>query len=164
MHVSSRMGMREKEPWLDAHRLGRRTILVAEEDGDKRRLLASALRGDGYEVMEAANGFELLEQLNAAMVFGDLAGVPDAIVMGLWMHGVSGLSIVHGLKDARWSTPIVLISKDRERELGEEPTRLGAHALFEEPFDIDDLRTVILNLVPASGRRPARPAAEAKLG
>jgi two-component system nitrogen regulation response regulator NtrX len=160
------MGMREKEHKVDAHRLGRRRILVAEEDGQNRRLLASALRADGYEVVEAANGFDLLEQLSAALVFGDLAGAPDAIIMDLWMHGVSGLSIVDGLRDAEWPTPVVLISKDRGHERREELSRFGAHAVFQEPFDIDDLRTVILNLVPASGRRSIRPAAsaEAKLG
>lgn len=164
MHVSSRMGMREKNHAMDVHRLGRRRVLVAEEDGDTRRLLASALRADGYEVIEATNGFELLEQLSGALVFGDPAGMPEAIVMGLWMHGVSGRSIVDGLRDAQWSTPIVLISKQRGREPREELARCRAHALFEEPFDMDDLRTVLLNLVPAPGRRSVRAPSEAKLG
>jgi CheY-like chemotaxis protein len=158
------MGMREKDHGMDVHRLGRRRVLVAEEDGDHRRQLASALRADGYEVVEATNGFELLEQLSAALVFGDPAGVPDAIVMSLWMHGVSGRSIVDGLRDVQWSTPIVLISKERGSAPREEPACCGAHAIFEEPFDIDDLRTVLLNLVPASGRRSGRSAGEAKLG
>ena len=38
-------------------------LLVAEDDGDLRRLLSAALRRDGHQVVEARDGAELLEAL-----------------------------------------------------------------------------------------------------
>jgi len=42
-------------------------ILLAEDDAEMRRLLALVLRRDGHQVVEARDGGELLEALDAAM-------------------------------------------------------------------------------------------------
>ncbi|MGH7287423.1 MAG: response regulator, partial [Myxococcota bacterium] len=48
------------------------TILLVEDDAELRRMLASALRRDGYSVEEAANGDAALDWLDAGVRVGNL--------------------------------------------------------------------------------------------
>ena len=43
------------------------TVLVADDDDDMRALVATTLRSDGYVVIEASDGAELLERLEGAL-------------------------------------------------------------------------------------------------
>lgn len=43
-------------------------VLLAEDDGELRSLLAQALRRDGHRVIEASDGSELLEQIASDFV------------------------------------------------------------------------------------------------
>jgi CheY-like chemotaxis protein len=123
-------------------------ILVAEDDEDIRTLIAIALRRDGYDVIEARTGAELLEHIGSSMLFGDAFPPPDVIVSDVRMPGFTGLEVLAGLRDANWHTPILLITAYGNDETYEEAARLGASGVFDKPFDMDDLRTAILNLVP----------------
>lgn len=120
-----------------------------------RGTVAGALRGDGYDVVEAVSGFELLEEISPALLSDDPSQGPDAIIMDVWVPGIMGLSILGGLRDAHWPTPIVLIAGSREHAVREISLRLGADAVFERPFEIDDLRTFLLNTVPGTLRGPS---------
>ena len=44
---------------------GRPLVLVAEDDPDMRRLLAAVLTRDGYRVIEACNGVDLVGRIDA---------------------------------------------------------------------------------------------------
>jgi DNA-binding response OmpR family regulator len=59
----------------------------------------------------------------------------------------TGLQIVAALRESRWRTPVVLMTA-----FGDEATRRQAESLnallFDKPFDVDDLRTAVANLLP----------------
>jgi DNA-binding response OmpR family regulator len=145
----------EEEPTHEymAHRP---RILVAEAEQENRDCMVAALRADGYDVVAVTNGFDLLDELSTALLLGLPAQGPDAIIMDVWMPGVSGLSILGGLRDAGWQTPIVLITGGFGRELRGRSKRIGANAVFEKPFEMDDLRTVVMNLVPHAPKSSTR--------
>jgi DNA-binding response OmpR family regulator len=73
-------------------------------------------------------------------------GPPDAIIMDVRMPGYSGIHILAALRAAQWSTPVILITAFGDARVHEEGARLGAAVVFDKPFDIDDLRTALLNL------------------
>jgi len=123
-------------------------VMVAEDDDDIRAMIAAVLRRDGYDVVEAKNGADLLDQIGS-LLFLRFAP-PDLIVSDIRMPGFSGLQVLAGLRSADWHTPIVLITAYGGDGVYEEAKKLGADAVFGKPFDIDDLRTVVLNMVPAS--------------
>jgi CheY-like chemotaxis protein len=128
-----------------------RRVIVAEDATDIRQMVAVALRGLGYETIEAASGAELLDHLADAVLSEEPALRPHLIVSDIRMPGLTGLEILAGLRQAGWRTHIVLMTAYADAETRAEAHRLGADALFAKPFDIEDLLTLIVNMPPASG-------------
>jgi CheY-like chemotaxis protein len=127
-------------------------VIVAEDDPDVRQLVTVAFRGLGYDVVEAATGSELLDELGDGLLTGNPAGKPDVIISDIRMPGLTGIEILAGLRQAEWPTIIVLMTAFSDRETREEAQRLGADAFFEKPFEIDDLMTVVVNMTPNTPR------------
>jgi CheY-like chemotaxis protein len=128
-------------------------VLLAEDDAEMRRVVGDALRGDGYEVVEAVDGGRLLVDIAARLKGGDGAGSVDLIVSDIRMPICTGLQILAALRDARWRTPVILMTA-----FGDEAVRRHAEGLdavlFDKPFEVDDLRTAVANLLPRE--RPPR--------
>ena len=119
--------------------------MIAEDDADLRRLVSAVLAYDGYEIIEVKDGTELFDQLSRRRSKGAL---PDVIVSDVFMPGLSGLDVLGKMRELDIHAPVVLMtafshgcSEARAREL-------GAVTLVEKPFEIDDLRMIVLNLVP----------------
>ena len=113
-------------------------IILAEDDHEMRDMLATSLRKDGYDVTLAKDGGELLEHL-AFQRF-------DIVISDIRMPVCSGMSVLEGLRDGRWSVPVILMTA-----FGDAETRARAESkdalFFDKPFDVDDLRTAVMNLV-----------------
>ncbi|WP_438024134.1 response regulator [Sorangium sp. So ce233] len=121
-------------------------VLLAEDDRELRLLLATALRRDGYEVLEARDGNHLLEIMGESLVSS--GGAPlDIVVSDIRMPGKSGLELLAGLRRDDWSTPVVLITAFGDPETHAEAYGLGADAVLDKPLDVDDLRVVVQALV-----------------
>jgi CheY-like chemotaxis protein len=129
-------------------------VLVADDDSDLRALLKAALVRDGHEVIEAADGREALDTLSP-LLFKETKHGPDLIVTDIRMPGVSGLSLVAGLRACGCTMPVIVISAHHGSKLHEEATRAGANAVLAKPFELDDLRTAVTNLVQPSYRARA---------
>ena len=134
--------------------MNRPHVLVADDDDDTRRLLGTALRGDGCDVTEACNGRELLRLLTQHPVPNADQPSPDLIVMDIRMPKMDGLSVLFGLREAGWTTPIILISAFATDVLRAQASALRVDAFFAKPFDIDDVRCVAVILLGAT-RSPA---------
>src|SRR5215470_10359553 len=66
-------------------------VLLAEDDPYMRQLLASALRKDGYEVIEAKDGVECLGCMQSWVFDHAAPTLPDIIISDIRMPGWSGL-------------------------------------------------------------------------
>jgi two-component system response regulator (stage 0 sporulation protein F) len=117
-------------------------VLLAEDDPDMRALVRAALMADGHDVIEAANGREALDLLSP--LYGALRP-PDVIVTDVRMPGLSGLLLASGLRACGCTTPIIIISAHCDG-LREQARRVGADAVFAKPFEVDDLRTAVMNV------------------
>jgi CheY-like chemotaxis protein len=120
-------------------------VLLAEDDDEMRRLLASSLRLDGHEVIEARDGRELVAHIGPGL---DGALSYDLVVSDLLMPGAGGITVLSRL--ARHASPpaLVVITAFGTDDLHAWAHDIGAVATFDKPFDIDDLRTVALNIPP----------------
>jgi CheY-like chemotaxis protein len=119
------------------------TILVADDDDDMRSLVAETLRTDGYRVVEAADGAELVEYLRTAL--DDPSMRPDVVVTDVLMPKLSGLGVLTELRRAQWGVPVIVITVLADDSVRSAAERLGAVAILKKPFDADDFRTAILN-------------------
>ncbi len=120
-------------------------ILLAEDDSEMRALIAAMLAGDGYLVIEARDGQELLlaiERLKAGSVR------PAMVVSDVRMPGYSGLDLLAILRCASWTLPVVLITAFGDEDTHTEARELGAIAVLDKPFDLDDLRAVVRAAAP----------------
>ena len=131
-------------------------ILLAEDDPALRSLLAAALVRDGYSVVEAADGSEVLDLLALHLVAN--TGLPrlDVIVSDVRMPGWTGLDVLVGLRALPGAPPVVLITAFGGDEFRDRARRLGAAATLDKPFDIDDLRGVIRQTLAAAAATSSR--------
>jgi two-component system chemotaxis response regulator CheY len=119
-------------------------ILIVEDSGTMRSLIASTLEElvHPVKVEEAENGFEALRLLPR--------NAYDLILTDINMPDINGLELVSFVKqDDRYSgIPLVIIStesSERDRLRGME---LGADAYLVKPFEPDELRRVVSDLLP----------------
>ena len=90
-------------------------------------------------------------------LYGGPLEVPDLVISDIRMPGYSGFEVLAGLRRADRRTPFILITALGEHETYAEARRLGATFIFHKPFEVDDLRTAVLNLVPPGhSDRPLR--------
>ena len=110
------------------------SILLAEDDKEMRSLLALMLRKEGYQVCECTDGLSLLDMLS-----------------DIRMPGVTGMEILMGANELDNFPPIILITAFGDKETHMQAERLGAVALFDKPFDIDEmLKKVHAILLPSA--------------
>jgi CheY-like chemotaxis protein len=108
-------------------------IVLAEDDREMRELLAWALRRDGYEVVQAENGMELLDRVAASHE----SGMPiDLVIADVRMPGVTGLEALDWLREAGCDEPVILITAFGDASTHQDATRLGAWAVLDKPFEI----------------------------
>ena len=122
-------------------------VLVAEDDVEMRRVVADALRDDGYDVVELSDGGRLLVDIATRIEDEEAAGESvDLIVSDIRMPICTGLQILEVLRQSHWHTPVILMTA-----FGDDATRKHAEGLmavlFDKPFDLDDLRTAIAHLL-----------------
>jgi CheY-like chemotaxis protein len=126
------------------------TVLVADDDGDMRALVAETFRSDGYTVIEARDGFELLDRLEHA--FDDPRALPDVVVTDVMMPHLSGIGVLDALRRAHLHFPVILMTVLADDSVHTLARRLGAVGVLHKPFDVDDLRTAVMNAVVAYAR------------
>jgi CheY-like chemotaxis protein len=120
-------------------------VLLAEDDDEMRTLLASSLRLDGHDVIEARDGRELVARTGPGP---DGASSYDLVVSDVLMPGAGGITVLSRLAHDESPPPIVVITAFGTEDLHAWARAIGAVATFDKPFDIDDLRTVVMNVTP----------------
>lgn len=115
------------------------SVLLAEDDAELRALLAWVLRDDGFRVTECDHGVELLEHLGTSILGEEPAEQFDLIISDIRMPGVSGLTVLEGIKDRVGFPPVIMITAFGDDETHARARQFCAAAIFDKPFDMDDL-------------------------
>ena len=91
-----------------------RRLMLAEDDVETRRPLGAALRRQGFEVVEACDGAELLEHISSLahehrLAAGGIAvrsgGAYDAVIADNQLPEPCGLDVLAALQCARFPCP-----------------------------------------------------------
>jgi DNA-binding NtrC family response regulator len=116
----------------------RGVILLVDDEEKIRKTLGRVLRGEGHEVIDAADGRQAREQL-ARHVF-------DLVLVDNLMPGVTGLELI---REIAASTPdaerpqIVLMTAHASVRDAVDAMKLGALDYLQKPFEIEELLVVV---------------------
>jgi CheY-like chemotaxis protein len=126
----------------------RKKVLIAEDYADIRQMTRIMIESIGFDVIEAANGFEAIEQAKMNR--------PDVVLMDIAMpmlNGITAASMIHQLDECR-DIPIIAITAFG-REYVDQASEYGFDAIIEKPVDMDELKLILesrLNVPPALTR------------
>jgi DNA-binding response OmpR family regulator len=121
-------------------------ILVVEDDAPIRRGIVDALRIEGFQAVEAADGkagMELALEVDCELVLLDLV-----------LPGTQGLDILQAVRESRPTLPVIILTamgdeSDRVRGL-----RLGADDYVVKPFSVSELMARVQAVLRRSPQRP----------
>ncbi len=107
----------------------KRKILIADDESDSLQLISTRLRANGYNVVTAADGQEVLTKVKDEH--------PDLVILDLMMPKLDGYKACRLLKfDVRYrKIPIVILSARAQPEDMQLIKECGADVYFVKPFD-----------------------------
>lgn len=118
-------------------------ILIVDDEKTIRRFLKATLKSHGYDVFEASNGREALDQ--------SVSAHPDAIILDLGLPDADGIEITRKIRQ-RVKTPIVILSVREDESDKIAALDAGADDYLTKPFSAGEmlarLRAVMRRLVP----------------
>jgi two-component system OmpR family response regulator len=119
-----------------------KTILICEDDSNLRTLVRLAL-GQGYNFLEAPDGYVAMELLRRTE--------PDLIVLDLMLPGRSGLELLGEIRRVAGHerTPVIVISAWAHSDTA--AVAAGANRFVAKPFDPRDLHDAVVDLLEGNG-------------
>lgn len=112
-------------------------VLVADDDEAMRSMLSTSLRRRGLVVDECADGRELLERLQVLRERSRRLGL---VVSDIRMPGPNGLDVVHWIARCLPDVPVILITSFGDEQTHRRAKALGAVAVIDKPFDLEELQ------------------------
>ncbi len=123
-----------------------RRLLIVEDSASTRALVrtivedeafAQELGGGGFEVTEAASGFDAMRLLPR--------GPYDVIITDINMGDINGLELIKFVRqsDRHRTTPLIIISTQSTERDVERALSLGADTFLPKPFSPETLRKAI---------------------
>jgi two-component system chemotaxis response regulator CheY len=117
-----------------------KTILTVDDSRTMRDMLRFALAEAGYRVVQAIDGIDGLEQLQAQGA--------DVIITDINMPNLDGLGFIERVRSdpLRRATPILVLTTESEPEVKERARKAGATGWIVKPFNpgklVDAIRRV----------------------
>jgi CheY-like chemotaxis protein len=122
-------------------------VLLAEDDDAFRMFLADVLRGDGHEIIEVDNGLRLLEQIASVAAEGSGLEKFDLIVSDIRMPHFDAFEVVAAMRRAEIDVPVVLMTAFGDSRTHEWAEQCRVLDVLDKPFEVDELRTVVCNVL-----------------
>ena len=106
-------------------------ILVVEDDAILRELYCSVLSGSGYTPLPAADGLEAFDILDDHHV--------DLIITDVMMPRMDGFAFTRALRDARYTTPVLIITAKQTAADKQQGFRAGTDDYMVKPIDVNEM-------------------------
>lgn len=110
-------------------------ILITEDEDSLRSFVARALRMDGHETVEAADGAEGLEALND--------GRFDLLLSDIRMPVMDGIELTHKAAAAHPGLKILLMTGYAEQRERADDLATKIIDVVAKPFTLPDIRTAV---------------------
>jgi CheY-like chemotaxis protein len=120
-------------------RLQSLSILVVDDDEDIRAGMSLALRAEGAEILQAADGNEAVALWRSHE--------PAVVVLDMMLPKRSGLLVLEELREASEPPIVVMVTANQGRRHEEYAHTLGVHAYLTKPIPLETLIRTIEDLV-----------------
>ncbi|KEQ26849.1 response regulator transcription factor [Paenibacillus tyrfis] len=105
-------------------------ILVVDDDPHIRRLIKMIMRGEGFEVLEAADGAKAMRTLEAAKA--------DLVILDIMMPGMDGWELCRELRE-HYDLPLLMLTALGDTEQKVKGFDLGTDDYLVKPFESREL-------------------------
>jgi DNA-binding response OmpR family regulator len=129
-------------------------VLVADDDGDLRELIAFTLMQAGYLVIKAGDGPAALKR------FGEEE--PDLVLLDINMPGLSGFQVCETIR-GRSRVPVMMLTVRGEEEDLVRALGLGADDYLTKPFSPRTLLARVKALLRRAGMESTAPLAAGRI-
>ena len=118
-----------------------KTIMIVDDSASLRQVVGIALRGAGYEVLEASDGKDALGKLKGQKV--------HLMISDVNMPNMDGISFVKAVKQipAYKFTPVIMLTTESQDAKKKEGQEAGAKAWVLKPFKPEQMIGVVQKLV-----------------
>jgi CheY-like chemotaxis protein len=118
-----------------------KNVLIVDDNGHLRRILATFLQSRGYETSEAASGHEAIETA--------IAVKPNLILLDLTLPDMKGTDAARALRKSPSTAriPIVGCSAYFGSELRQEALRAGMADYLQKPISAAGIEAVVEQLI-----------------
>lgn len=119
-----------------------KTILVVDDSASLRQVVGIALKGAGYEVIEACDGVDGLAKLGSAAKV-------HLIVSDVNMPNMDGITLVKEIKQkAEYKfTPIIMLTTESQEDMKAQGQAAGARAWVVKPFQPAQMLAAVSKLI-----------------
>lgn len=112
-----------------------RTILVADDEPNIRRVLEALFLKSGYKVFTAENGRSAISIASSNPV--------DILISDLIMPDMSGVDVLRSVKEIQPQCAAILVTAHGTIRTAVDAMRLGAFNYVTKPFDLDELQKMV---------------------
>lgn len=123
-----------------------KTIMIVDDSASLRQVLGLALRGAGYEVIEACDGRDALNKLNGQKV--------HLVISDINMPNMDGIAFVKNLKQlpAYKFTPVIMLTfglqeGGKQEAQKQEARAAGVKAWVVKPFQATQMLEAVAKFV-----------------
>jgi len=118
-----------------------KTIMIVDDSASLRQVVGIALRGAGYQVLEASDGKHALSQLSGQKI--------HLVISDVNMPHMDGITFVKALKQlpAYKFTPVIMLTTESLESKKKEGQAAGVRAWVTKPFQPPVLLGAVEKLV-----------------
>jgi two-component system, chemotaxis family, chemotaxis protein CheY len=117
------------------------SVLVIDDSLMVRRQVGGALRDVGYAVIEAVDGQDAVDQLEAG-------AQPKMVICDVNMPRMNGIEFLERLAARGGAIPVVMLTTEGDPEMIRRAKALGAKGWLIKPFKQEHLMAIAKKLVP----------------
>lgn len=121
-------------------------ILIADDDGNLRKVIATELRYEGLEVTEAGSGERALELL--------AEGKYDVMLLDLRMPDCSGMEVLTRTMELETDVKVIVLTGCANTAAAADAVKAGAFAYLTKPFSMEELKLLIQKAGQQGGALP----------
>jgi two-component system response regulator PilR (NtrC family) len=109
-------------------------VLVVEDDGEMRALLADALSDEGYQVAQAEDGAQAASRMTQESF--------DLVITDMKMPRMGGLELLPVIRKTWPETPVIIITGFGDASTLADAYVKGAYSYISKPFSMQDLKSI----------------------